>query len=198
MNLSCPLAIMISNTLTNYTAISLFFQNDQRDLVSCHVSWRVDRGIVTMVFSSPNRESYLYLSPAAYFVISLQCSHNERDGVSNQRRRDGSRHRLVRRRSKKTSKVRVTVVAIEIHRLTLKSPHKRLVTRKIFPFDDVIMPLQCSFFLSFLNESHNSHYSRLLMLRMSLYGPIATFFKMTESVLLNFAANVTKNIPRPL
>ena len=39
---------------------------------------------------------------------SLQWRHDERDGVSNHRRLDCLRNRLFRRRSKKTSKVRVT------------------------------------------------------------------------------------------
>ena len=40
--------------------------------------------------------------------ITLQWCHNERDGVSNQRRLDGLLNRLFRRKSKKTSKLRVT------------------------------------------------------------------------------------------
>ena len=39
---------------------------------------------------------------------ALQWRHNERNGVSNHRRLDGSLNRLFRRRSKKTSKLRVT------------------------------------------------------------------------------------------
>ena len=39
---------------------------------------------------------------------TLQWHHNERNGVSNHRRLDGLLNRLLRRRSKKTSKVRVT------------------------------------------------------------------------------------------
>ena len=44
-----------------------------------------------------------------------------------------------RRRSKKTSKLRVSGLVRGIHRWPVNSPHKRPVTRKIFPFDDVIM-----------------------------------------------------------
>ena len=41
-------------------------------------------------------------------VVSLQWRHNERDGASNHRRLDCLLNRLFRRRSKKTSKLRVT------------------------------------------------------------------------------------------
>ena len=42
-------------------------------------------------------------------------------------------NRLFRRRSKKTSKLRITGLC------AVNSPHKGPVTRKMFPFDDVIM-----------------------------------------------------------
>ena len=48
-------------------------------------------------------------------------------------------NRLERRRSKKTSKLRVTGLCAGIHRWPVNSPHKGPVTRKMFPFDDVIM-----------------------------------------------------------
>ena len=46
-----------------------------------------------------------------------------------------------RRRSKKTSKLRGTGLCAGIHRWPVNSPHKKPVTRKIFPFDDVIMSI---------------------------------------------------------
>ena len=64
-------------------------------------------------------------------AITLQWRHNECGGVSNHRRLDCSLNRLFRRRSKKTSKLRVTVLCEG------NSP----VTRKMFPFDDVIMAM---------------------------------------------------------
>ena len=45
---------------------------------------------------------------------------------------------LFRRRSKKTSKLRVTGLVWGIHRWPVNSPHKGPVTRKFFSFDDVI------------------------------------------------------------
>ena len=71
---------------------------------------------------------------------TLQWRHNERDGVSNRRPLDCLHDRLFRRRSKKTSKIRVTGLCVRgIHRWPVNSPHKGPVTRKLFLFDDVIM-----------------------------------------------------------
>ena len=69
----------------------------------------------------------------------LQWHHNEHDGVSNHQPSDCLLNRLFRRESKKTSKLRATGLCEGNHRLRVNSPHKGLVTRKIFPFDDVIM-----------------------------------------------------------
>ena len=46
-----------------------------------------------------------------------------------------------RRRSKKTSKVRVTGLCEGKSPVTGEFPHKGPVTRKMFPFDDVIMEI---------------------------------------------------------
>ena len=63
--------------------------------------------------------------------------HDERDGVSNHQPRDCLLKRLFGRRSKKTSKLRVTGLCAG--NSPVNSPHKGPVTRKMFPFDDVIM-----------------------------------------------------------
>ena len=71
-----------------------------------------------------------------------QCSvavvHNERDSVSTHRRLDCLLNHLFRRKSKKTSKLRVTGFVRGNHRCPVDSPHKGPVTRKVLPFDDVI------------------------------------------------------------
>ena len=64
----------------------------------------------------------------------LQWRHNERGSVSNHQRLHFLPNCRFRRRSKKTSKLRVTVLLCGEY-----SPHKRPVTRKMFPFDDIIM-----------------------------------------------------------
>ena len=70
---------------------------------------------------------------------TLQWRHNGRDCVSNQQPRDCLVKRLFRLRSKKTSKLRVTGLCAGNSPGPVNSPHKWPVTRKMFPFDDVIM-----------------------------------------------------------
>ena len=73
---------------------------------------------------------------------ALQWRHNERDGVSNHQPHHCFLNRLFRRRSKKTSKLRVTGLFEGNSPVTdgfPPPPHKEPVTRKMFPFDDVIM-----------------------------------------------------------
>ena len=70
----------------------------------------------------------------------LQWRHNEHDCVSNHQPCDCLLNRIFKRRSKKTSKLGVTTFVRGIHRSPVNSPHKGPVTRKMFPFDDVIIP----------------------------------------------------------
>ena len=73
------------------------------------------------------------------FRSALRWHHNERDGVSNHQPHDCLFNRLFRRRSKKTSKFRVTGHCAGNSLVTGEFPHMGAVTRKMFPFDDVIM-----------------------------------------------------------
>ena len=70
---------------------------------------------------------------------SLRWRHNGHDGVSNHQPQDCLLNSLFGRRSKKTSKFRVTGLREGIHRGPVNSQHKWPVTRKMLPFDDVIM-----------------------------------------------------------
>ena len=70
---------------------------------------------------------------------SLHWRHNDHDGVSNHQPHDCLLNRLYRRRSKETSKLRVTGLCVGNSPGPVNSPHKGPVTRKMFPFDDVIM-----------------------------------------------------------
>ena len=74
-----------------------------------------------------------------YKVVPLRWRHNERDDVSNHQPHDCLLSRLFRRRSNKTSKLRVTGLREGNSPVTGESPHKGSVTRKMFPFNDVIM-----------------------------------------------------------
>ena len=71
-------------------------------------------------------------------LMTLQWRHNERDGVLKHRCLDCLLNRLYRRRSKKTPKLRVTGLC-EVNSAVTGKFHKGPVTRKMFPFDDVIM-----------------------------------------------------------
>ena len=79
-----------------------------------------------------------------FYHKSLPWRHNERSGISNHQRLDCLLNILLRRRSKKTSKLCVTGLCEGNSLVTVAYRHKRPVTRKIFPFDDIIMSLQSS------------------------------------------------------
>ena len=70
---------------------------------------------------------------------TLQWRHNDRDGVSNHHPQGCLLNRLFRRRSKKHQTSASLAFVLGIHRWPLNSSHKGPVTRKMFPFDDVIM-----------------------------------------------------------
>ena len=71
--------------------------------------------------------------------IPLHWLHTDHDGVSNHQPPGCLLNCLFRRRSKKTSKLRVTGLCVGDSPGPVNSPHKGPVTRKMFPVDDVIM-----------------------------------------------------------
>ena len=86
-------------------------------------------------------------------LYTLQWRHNDQDGVSNHQPRGCLLNRLFRRRSKKTSKLRVTGLCVGNSPGPVNSLHKGPVTWKMFPFDDVIMIRSFPFAgARFLNE----------------------------------------------
>ena len=74
--------------------------------------------------------------------ITLRWRHNGHNSVSNHQPRDCLLKRLLRRRSKKTSKLRVTGLCAGNSPRPVNSPHKWPVTRKMFQFHDVIMSMR--------------------------------------------------------
>ena len=79
-----------------------------------------------------------------YIVIQIWCwawhwRHNESNGVSNHRRLDCLPNRLFRRRSKKTSKLRIPGLCTGNSPVTGEIPAQRASNAKMFPFDNVIM-----------------------------------------------------------
>ena len=71
--------------------------------------------------------------------VTWHWRHNDRGGVSDHQPHDCLLSRLFRLRSKKTSKLRGTGLCAGNSPGPVNSPRKGPVTRKIFPFDDVIM-----------------------------------------------------------
>ena len=74
-------------------------------------------------------------------MIPSHWRHNDHDGVSNRQPHGCLLNRLFRHRSKKTPKLRVTGLCVGNSPGPVNSPHKGPVTRKMFPFDDVIMSI---------------------------------------------------------
>ena len=83
-----------------------------------------------------------WLFSFSYIRCTLQWRHNGYDSVSNHQPHDCLPNRLFRRRSKKTTKLRVTGLCAGNSPGPVNSPHKGPVTRKMFPFDDVIMVVE--------------------------------------------------------
>ena len=86
----------------------------------------------------PRLYKHLFENPVCP-ILSLHWRHNDHDGVSNHQPHGCLLNRLFGRRSKKTSKLRVTGLCAGNSPGPVNSPHKGPVTRKMFPFDDVIM-----------------------------------------------------------
>ena len=79
----------------------------------------------------------LWLLIRVLISITLQWRQNEWDSVSNHQPHDCLLNHLFRRRKQQSSASLAFVW--EIHREPVNSPHKWPVTRKRFPFDNVIM-----------------------------------------------------------
>ena len=84
-------------------------------------------------------EAILLFGTCWFIGQPLQWCHNERDGVSNHQPHDCLLKRLFRRRSKKAPKLRVTGLCERYSPVTGEFSAQWPVTRKLFPFDDVIM-----------------------------------------------------------
>ena len=115
----------------------LIFLSNKIPTLKCHPTWG----------SWPSSLSYFPCHSSSFEVViilfALQWHHNGRDDVSNHQRLGCLCNRLFGRRSRKTSKLRVTGLCEGNSPVTGVSPHKGPATRKMFPFDDVIMGTQC-------------------------------------------------------
>ena len=88
---------------------------------------------------SEGRESAFKYYQEPFVDVALHWRHNDDDSVSNHQPHACILNRLFRHGSKKTSKPRVTGLCAGNSPGPVNSPHKEPVTRKMFPFDDVIM-----------------------------------------------------------
>ena len=104
---------------------------------------------------------------------SLRWRHNEHDSVSNHQPHDCLLNRLFGRRSKKTSKLRVTGLCAGIHRGPVNSPHKGPVTRKMFPFDDAIMyrsaSSMCVYTNLYMDSERGCKFLKIPLLKLMLW-----------------------------
>ena len=117
-----------------------------------------------------------YHSASEGTLKTLRWRHNDQDDVSNHQPHGCLLNRLFRRRSNKTSKLRVTGLCVGNSPGPVNSPHKGPVTRKMFPFDDVIMNMGQS-----IKESIGK-----MMTKQSTVVPCPYFMGCTASI--NIAA----------
>ena len=96
--------------------------------------------LLVLEIECSNIKSTFVLMLSAW-CVSLHRRHNDHDGVSNHQPHGCLLNRLFKRRSKKTSKLRFTGLCVGNSPGPVNSPHKGPVTRKMFPFDDVIMSM---------------------------------------------------------
>ena len=94
---------------------------------------------------------------------SLHWRHNVYDGVSNHQPHGCLLNRLFRRRSTKTSKLRVTGLCVGKSPGPVNSLHEGPVTRKMLPFDDVIMWRNTSMFYDIIALEHTVFKSFVLV-----------------------------------
>ena len=105
-----------------------------------HVSKRGPRGAgIWNIIDQVIKMELIHDDVIQWKHFPLQWRHNEHDSVSNHQHYDCLLNRLFRRRSKETSKLRVIGLCVGNSPGPVNSPHKWPVTRKMFPFDDVIM-----------------------------------------------------------
>ena len=89
--------------------------------------------------------------------IPLHWRHNDHDGVSNHQPHNCLLNRYSGTDQRKHQSSASLAFVRGIHRRPVNSPHKWPVTRKMFPFDDVIMP----WFVFFLNLVKQYLYMRM-------------------------------------
>ena len=109
--------------------------NDVYHWLCAYLEWSLHQSNVRVL-----RGFAVLLAELPYFLLrTLRWRHNDHGGVSNHQPHGCLLNCFFRRRSKKTSKLRVTGLCAGNSSGPVNSPHKGPVTRKMVPFDDVIM-----------------------------------------------------------
>ena len=98
----------------------------------------ITRSPFSKILTKPSSIGRVWTVPSS---STLQWRHNDHGGVPNHQPHRCLFNRIFRRRSKKISKLRVTGLYAGNSPGPVNSPHNGPVTRKIFPFDDVIMKI---------------------------------------------------------
>ena len=124
---------------SNAENVSIWWRHhDQR--LSARLQWpRFNALELSQSCSKPSVWSSLFQRGNHEENLALRWRHNDHDGGSNHQPHGCLLNRLFRRKSRKTSKLRVTGLCVGNSPGPVNSPHKGPVTRKMFPFDDVIM-----------------------------------------------------------
>ena len=151
-----PIKLMISYTSAdywpmmygNYCPINTvsFHHHDIVSVMSCGL-WLYKEGTLAIKPLVPDHFSWTNVNIAVTWQLltwwswefTLQWRHNEHDFASNHQPHECLLYSLFRSRSKKTSNSASLAFVRGIHRGPVNSPHKGPSTRKMFPFDDVIM-----------------------------------------------------------
>ena len=128
----------VSNPRVSLKLAGSYFHSD-------YTSWHIASAINSFTCIANQHITYFWRD-----TYSLQWRHNGNDSVSNHQPHDCLLNRLFRRRSKKTSKLRVTGLYARNSPGTGEFPHKWPVSRKMCPFDDVIMC--CSYIHGLVHE----------------------------------------------
>ena len=132
--ISLDLVIMIWILKWMYIVIFGAYRFDLWSVITCTVIQNLHTACEIVNSLWPILLTWFNFNPS-----TLHWRHNDHDGVSNYQPHGCLLNRLFRRRSKKTSKLRVTGLCVGNSPGQVNSPHKGPVTRKMFPFDGVIM-----------------------------------------------------------
>ena len=119
--------------------------------------------------------SHSHVRYHTYARYPLRWRHNGRDGVSNHQPHHCLLNRVFRRRSKITSKLRVTGLVRGIQREPVNSPHKWPVTWKMSPFDDVIMYVELNWVIASLTSPSLSFPLSLSIISIPSQGLLETW-----------------------